>query len=116
MALATMTIRPRVLDHLSRTGLTDFFQAVVTGDMVRCGKPNPDIFLLAASLLHVDPTDCMGVEDSINGVRALHAAGMYTVMVPDLQAPDPHDRLPFDQRCDTLASIPALIQSINERK
>ena len=48
---------------------------------------NPDPFLTAASRLGVPAQDCLALEDSHNGVRAAHAAGMMTVMVPDLLEP-----------------------------
>ena len=56
---------------------------VAAGDYER-GKPNPDPFLTAANRLGVAPEACLALEDSHNGVRAAHAAGMMTVMVPDL--------------------------------
>ena len=56
---------------------------VAAGDYAR-GKPNPDPFLVAAARLGADPHDCVALEDSHNGVRAAHAAGMMTIMVPDL--------------------------------
>ena len=48
------------------------------------GKPSPDPFLTAARRLGVAPHDCLALEDSHNGVRAAAAAGMMTIMVPDL--------------------------------
>lgn len=87
IALATSTNAPRVQRHLVKSGMQQYFDAVVTGDTVQKGKPAPDIFLIAAERLGVDPADCMGVEDSFNGVRAVRAAGMYTVMVPDMIPP-----------------------------
>ena len=51
------------------------------------GKPAPDIFLIAAERIGVEPAACMGVEDSFNGVRAVKAAGMFAVMAPDMIAP-----------------------------
>ncbi len=60
------------------------FQAIVAhGDYAR-GKPDPDPFLTAAARLGVAPEHCLALEDSHNGVRAAHAAGMMTIMVPDL--------------------------------
>jgi beta-phosphoglucomutase-like phosphatase (HAD superfamily) len=47
----------------------------------------PDPFLTAARRLGVAPEDCLGLEDSHNGVRAAHAAGLMTIMVPDLLDP-----------------------------
>ena len=66
------------------SGILPRFHAVVAaGDYAR-GKPNPDPFLTAADRLGVAPEACLALEDSHNGVRAAHAAGMMTVMVPDL--------------------------------
>ena len=87
IGLATSTNAERVHRHLVLSDMKKYFGAVVTGDTVPNGKPAPDIFLRAAEKLEIDPEDCMGVEDSFNGVRAVHAAGMYTVMVPDMIAP-----------------------------
>ena len=87
IALATSTNATRVERHLVQSDMKTYFDAVVTGDTVPNGKPAPDIFLRAAERLGVSPADCMGVEDSFNGVRAVKAAGMYTVMVPDMIQP-----------------------------
>jgi beta-phosphoglucomutase-like phosphatase (HAD superfamily) len=62
---------------LEATGLWEVFAPhVYGGDMVRRGKPAPDIFLLAARGLDVDPLRCLVIEDTENGVRAARAAGM----------------------------------------
>jgi HAD superfamily hydrolase (TIGR01509 family) len=83
-AIATSSSRAGVERHLQPAGLLDRFNAVVAaGDYVR-GKPHPDPFLAAAAHLGVRPEQCLALEDSHNGVRAAHAAGMMTVMVPDL--------------------------------
>ena len=67
--------------------MVDRFHAIVArGDYTR-GKPNPDPFLTAAQRLGVAPADCLALEDSYNGIRAASAAGMMTVMVPDLLDP-----------------------------
>ncbi len=83
VALSTSTSRPSVDSHLSRTGLTKYFDAIVTGDTVEHSKPAPDIYLRACALIGVDPSECIAVEDSPNGIRSAHAAGMMAVMVPD---------------------------------
>ena len=87
IGLATSTNAPRVERHLVQSDMKRYFDAVVTGDTVSRGKPAPDIFLITAERLGIEPTECMGVEDSFNGVRAVKAAGMYTVMAPDLIMP-----------------------------
>lgn len=83
-AIATSSGPPGVRSHLGPSGILPRFQAVIArGDYPR-GKPNPDPFLVAARALGVEPRDCLALEDSHNGVRAASAAGMMTVMVPDL--------------------------------
>ncbi len=83
-AVATSSGHATVELQLGRNGLSPRFDAVVAaGDYAR-GKPAPDPFLEAALRLGVDPAACLALEDSHNGVRAAHAAGMMTVMVPDL--------------------------------
>ncbi|HEX3920480.1 MAG TPA: HAD family phosphatase [Caulobacteraceae bacterium] len=86
-AICTSSSHPAVQRTLGPSGILPRFNAVVAaGDYPR-GKPNPDPFLTAAARLGVAPEDCLALEDSHNGVRAAHAAGMMTVMVPDLLAP-----------------------------
>jgi HAD superfamily hydrolase (TIGR01509 family) len=83
-AIATSSPRDSVERHLAPGGLLARFDAVIArGDYAR-GKPAPDPFLAAARALAVAPEACLALEDSHNGVRAAHAAGMMTVMVPDL--------------------------------
>ena len=69
--------------------MTGYFDTIVTGDMIEHGKPAPDIYLLAAQRLGVDSAECIGVEDSMSGVRSIHAAGMRAVMIPDMIQPTP---------------------------
>jgi beta-phosphoglucomutase-like phosphatase (HAD superfamily) len=58
-----------------------FFKIVVSGDEIARGKPNPQIFLLAAERLNVEPRCCVVIEDAVRGVAAAHAAGMHSVGV-----------------------------------
>ncbi|MBR4550483.1 MAG: HAD family phosphatase [Oscillospiraceae bacterium] len=88
LALASSTRTETVRSELDEAGLLVFFDAVVGGDMVARSKPDPEIFLAAAALLGTAPADCFVIEDSFNGVRAAHAGGFRTVMVPDLLSPD----------------------------
>ena len=83
-AVATSSGHHNVERQLRRDGLLERFQTVVAhGDYAR-GKPNPDPFLVAAERLGISPSVCLALEDSHNGVRAAHAAGMMTIMGPDL--------------------------------
>ncbi len=83
-AVATSSGHATVDLQLGPNGLLRRFQAVVAAGDYSRGKPAPEPFLEAARRLGVDPRDCLALEDSHNGVRAAHAAGMMTVMVPDL--------------------------------
>ncbi|MBQ1982919.1 MAG: HAD family hydrolase, partial [Clostridia bacterium] len=82
--------------------------AIITGDMVEHGKPSPDIFLLCAERLGVAPHEAIGVEDSANGVRAIHAAGMRAVMIPDIVLPTAEILSLAWRRCENLAELPDL--------
>jgi beta-phosphoglucomutase-like phosphatase (HAD superfamily) len=72
---------------MALTGLDRVFQHMVYGDDIARGKPHPDIYFEAARRLNVDPSHCVGIEDSSNGIRALHAAGMKVIAVPSPEFP-----------------------------
>jgi beta-phosphoglucomutase-like phosphatase (HAD superfamily) len=87
-AVATSTRRPLALRKLEAAGLLPRFDAICTSSDVEHPKPAPDIYLLAATSLGVDPAQCLVLEDSPTGVRAALAAGMYPIQIPDLLVPD----------------------------
>ena len=87
IALATSTNMDIVERNLRLTGMERYFDAVVTGDMVERGKPNPDIFLLAAERIGAKLSEAVVVEDSYNGLRGAHAAGIRGIMIIDSQPP-----------------------------
>ncbi|HEY0650345.1 HAD family phosphatase [Phenylobacterium sp.] len=86
-AIATSSSLESVQASLGPHSLVDRFHALITRDVQTKGKPHPEPFLKAAQALAVDPADCLALEDSHNGVRAASAAGMMTVMVPDMLDP-----------------------------
>lgn len=87
-AVATSSRNPHAEHHLSAAGLLEMFETVVTRDDVTHPKPHPEPYLTAALRLQIEPQHCLAIEDSHAGVRAAHAAGMQTVMVPDLVQPN----------------------------
>lgn len=87
MAVATSSRRRAVDVNLTAAGIIDLFDTIVTRDDVEQPKPHPEPYLTAASRLGFAPAECLAIEDSHSGVRAAHAAGMQTVMVPDLVRP-----------------------------
>ena len=86
-AVATSSMRASAERHLGEHGLFGRFHAIVAREDVTRHKPHPAPYLEAARRLGVAPAACLALEDSHNGVRAAQAAGMMTVMVPDLLDP-----------------------------
>ncbi len=87
IAVATSTAKEVAQKKLELAGLSKYFDNLTTGCEVSHGKPDPEIYLLAASRLNVDPTKCIAFEDSNNGVRSAVAANMVTFQIPDLVEP-----------------------------
>jgi HAD superfamily hydrolase (TIGR01509 family) len=83
LALATSGQRSHADVSLAETGLTGNFLAEVTGNDVERGKPAPDLFLLAAKRIGVDPARCVVLEDAPPGIAAAEAAGMRSICVPN---------------------------------
>jgi HAD superfamily hydrolase (TIGR01509 family) len=87
LGLASSSNR-HVIDHvLEEAGIADAFRATVSSEEVGAGKPAPDVYLEAARRLDVDPTACVAIEDSTNGIRSAHAAEMTVVAVPNEDFP-----------------------------
>ncbi|MDB6076161.1 MAG: yqaB 1 [Verrucomicrobiaceae bacterium] len=81
MAVASGSEEPTVRACLIATGILDLFDTIVTPRDVAHGKPAPDMFLLAAERMGVNPKDCLVFEDGQSGLDAAKAAGMETVFV-----------------------------------
>ena len=93
LALASSSNRPLIDAVLETSGLTRLFAATVSSEEVARGKPAPDVFVEAARRLGVEPSLCAAVEDSANGLRAAHAAGMRVVALPNAHYPPTADAL-----------------------
>ena len=95
IALASSTKKQKVISQLQDAGILNYFDEIVTGDMVEKSKPEPDIFLLACEKIGVSPERAYAIEDSYNGIRSAYRGGLRPIMVPDL--------LPADQEMNELA-------------
>jgi len=111
-AVATSTEGGDALFTLRRAGLEERFDGIVTGDQVAEGKPAPDIFLAAAASLGAPPERCIAFEDSDAGTVAARAAGMLTVMVPDMKPPSDEARESAFRLLDSLEEAPELIREL----
>ena len=109
-AVASSSAVKEIRHRLGHVDVLRYFQAVAGGDEVTHGKPDPSLYLLAATRLGVAPADCIAFEDSENGARAAQAAGIRVVIVPDLKQP-PEDVAArahgvIDSLQDALAHVP----------
>lgn len=105
IGLATSTMRERAEGNLVRAGIIDYFDGIMYGGIVEHGKPAPDIYEHACALLGVAPEEAIGIEDSINGVKSSHAAGLYTIMVIDLIKPTDEVRNIADKIYESLFDV-----------
>lgn len=112
-AVATSTQKEVALVKLKLAGLDRYFDSITTGCEVSHGKPDPEIYLLAASRLSIPPAECLAFEDSNNGVRAAVAANMITYQIPDLVQPC-DEVIAFGHRiCPSLSDVLKELQTSN---
>ena len=114
-AIATSTHHDRARESLSVAGLGDRFEHVIGGDEVEKGKPAPDIYLTAAARIGVDPRHCIAIEDSKVGVLSAAAAGMHTIMIPDLKPPDDEARAHADTILESLYDAMEFARALLDR-
>ncbi len=105
LAIATSTGMERTSRRMELAGLAPYFRHMVTGDQVRHSKPHPEIYQLACQALGTAPGRTLAVEDSSNGIRSAHAAGMPVAMVPDMIPPTPELEALVTCRRDSLLSL-----------
>jgi len=122
-AVVSNSRRLRVESSLNRTGLAEVFGAlpIFCAEQVARPKPAPDIYLLAAKTLGVEPADCLVVEDSVSGATAARAAGMTVIGFVGAS----HIAPGHDQRLDDLgvwrvmrhmSELPGLVQAWQQRR
>lgn len=82
-AIATATDYDRASRYLEMTGLSGYFDKVISATMVDEGKPSPKVYQYACSELGLTPEKCVAVEDAPNGIKSAYAARLKVIMVPD---------------------------------
>ncbi len=112
-AVATSTVRKNAEHTLKHGKILDYFDEIITGDMVQNGKPAPDIFILAANSLGLEPKDCIGIEDSLNGIRSCLSAGVYTVFIEDLLKINEELNEKVDLNAESLLDVIDKIKELN---
>ncbi|MBQ7487635.1 MAG: HAD family phosphatase [Clostridia bacterium] len=84
VGLASSTNTEKVMRLLHLAELEHLFDSIIGGDQVRHSKPDPEIYRISLERLALNPDCTYGIEDSYNGIRSLHAAGIHPIMVPDI--------------------------------
>ena len=110
LGLASSSNRELIDRALEVSGLAPLFRETVSSEEVARGKPAPDAYLEAARRLGVEASRCAAVEDSANGIRSAHAAGMRVVAIPNPAFPPPDEVLAL--AAVVLESIAALEPSV----
>ena len=108
-AVATATDLERAEKYLKLVGLYRRFDVICCGSMVKNGKPDPDIYFLAAEKIGVPPDRCIAVEDSPNGIKSAYSAGMHPVMIPDLTQPDEELSKLLFKKLSSLSELPDIL-------
>ena len=117
LALCSSNVPDIIREYMTIAGWDGVFEAVITLDQVHSAKPSPDMYLRAAELIGVKPDHCIGVEDSFSGIRSVRAAGMTSVMIPDVVPYREEDMKPYvDHLLTSLGELPGLIQRIRQEE
>jgi len=94
---------------LERAGVAELFDAVVSSEEVAAGKPAPDVYLEAIRRLDAEPMRTAAIEDSSNGIRAAHAAGMRVIALPNAHYPPAPDALAL---ADAVVATPGELTAV----
>ena len=98
--------------HWNANGLDEWFEGIASGQQVKRSKPYPDVFLLAADKLGVDPSEAVVFEDSNAGVTAGVAGGFKTIMIPDIKAPTAESQANATAICNTLDDAIDIVENL----
>jgi len=112
-AVATSTNHILGEKYLKMAGVYNYFEAVIYGDRVQKGKPEPDIFLEAAKAIKRIPQECFVLEDSPAGISAGFTAGAKVIHIPDQIAIEDDIKKKVFKICDNLIDVINLIEIEN---
>ena len=99
--------------HLSAVNLLHRFQKLCSGHDIPNTKPAPDIYLLGAKELGLDPAECLALEDSPTGILSAYRAGWLPIMIPDLDQPGEETQKLLFAKADSLADIIDILKAQN---
>lgn len=111
IAVATATDSTRAEKYLKSINAFDYFDKIIGGNMIKLGKPAPDIYLTACSELGLEPCECIALEDSPNGIKSAYSAGCKPVMIPDLTQPDDEIKPMLSSLCESLDCVINILEN-----
>lgn len=112
-AVVTSSLVSEALHNFERAGIDVPFDIIIGGDSVNEGKPSPEPFLKAAAALGLSTDECVAAEDSANGVRSAHNAGIKCVYIKDMvDIPDDVKAL-AEYKAESLDGIIRILDSLN---
>lgn len=113
IAVASSGALSKILFSLNETGLKKYFSNITSSDEVKLdrGKPFPDLFLLSAKKLNINPKKCLVIEDSLSGIKASKSAQMYSVGVTNTFSTDKLEKVNPDL---IVSNVSELIQLLND--
>ena len=114
IAVASSSDTADIKNNLEKTKLEKYIDEIASGAEVENGKPAPDVFLLAAERLGVDPKDCLILEDSKAGIKAGKASGAMVFMVPDMFTVDEECEDTADRILTNLGEVIEILEGQNE--
>lgn len=114
IAVASSSDTADIKNNLEKTKLEKYIDEIASGAEVENGKPDPDVFLLAAERLDVDPKDCLILEDSKAGIKAGKASGAMVFMVPDMFTVDKECEDTADRILTNLGEVIEILEGKNE--
>lgn len=114
IAVASSSDTADIKNNLEKTKLEKYIDEIASGAEVENGKPAPDVFLLAAERLDVDPKDCLILEDSKAGIKAGKTSGAMVFMVPDMFTVDKECEDTADRILTNLGEVIEILEGKNE--
>lgn len=112
IALASSSFHELIEAVLERLGIRDEFEVINSAEDLKYGKPHPEIYIKTAGELSVNPTRCLVIEDSMNGIISAKSAKMQVVAIPD-GTHSPDERIILADQIEE--SLITLVESFNSR-
>lgn len=116
VAVASSSDLHHINNNLEKTGMKKYIDVIASGEEVENGKPAPDVFLLAAKRLGIEPKECIVLEDSLAGMKAGHSAGAKAIMIPDSVGPDEYTKTIAYRVLDDLGQVIKLLEGNSDDK